>query len=346
MLTSFFHPHIGGVERHVLNLSVELIRQGHSISIFTQHYHPSLQLEESIEKIKIIRIPKSLIPKTQTIRAWARLMGRLLLLLKADVIHVHDYSPFIAWYLPFRFLLFWKPVYATFHGYEGIFPVVKRNLWARKLVAGLTKGNICIGHYLEKWYGTKSDLITYGAVKRPDRDHPPEDQAIVFIGRLEPDTGIIDYLHTLALIQNGPGCFFKLYICGDGSLRETIQKIIANNSLKAELVGPVSDPLPWIQRGRFIFASGYLTILEAMICRRAVFSIYGNPLKSDYLKMIPGAEDMMMIADGPETLAQQFRDIRNDPAKEADMLEKAYRFAGPYTWKKLADDYLGLYQST
>ncbi len=345
MLTSFFHPHIGGVEKHVLNLSAELSRRGHTVSVITQHYHPSLQFEEAIGNIKVLRIPRSIVPQTQHIRAWIGLMGRLVILLKADVVHVHDHSPFLAWYLPFRFFLFWKPVYVTFHGYEGNFPIVKRHILARKGVEGLTKGNICIGHYLEKWYGTKSDLVTYGAVKRPGSDCLPEDRSIVYIGRLERDTGILDYLRALSLIQGDRKGLFKLYICGQGPLQETIRKFITDHSLRAEMVGPVSDPLPWIQRGRFIFTSGYLTILEAMICRRAVFSIYDNPLKGDYLKMIPGAEDMMTIADSPEMLAQQFRDIRNDPDRETDMLEQAYRFARQYTWKKLADDYLDLYQS-
>ncbi|MFC1750328.1 glycosyltransferase, partial [Pseudomonadota bacterium] len=55
-LTRLFHPHIGGVEKHVYKLSQELIEQNHQVTVLTTQYESSLELEDEIEKIQIIRI--------------------------------------------------------------------------------------------------------------------------------------------------------------------------------------------------------------------------------------------------------------------------------------------------
>jgi len=342
MLTTFFHPRLGGVEKHVLGLAKELTRHGHELSVFTLRYDPALPSKETFEQINIFRFPQGAGPFTRTARAWLWMLGRLPALLRADAIHVHDHSAFIAWYLPFRFLLFWKPVYATFHGHEGIFPVVKRHWLARKLTEKLVKKNLCAGHYLEKWYGTQSDGITYGAVTRRDKEPPPEKDAIVFIGRLEPDTGILDYLEAFSSIQAQSEGSFSLYIYGDGSLKEQIGNIIASRHLNAELRGTVADPLPQIERCRFAFAAGYLSMLEAMSCRRLIFTVFDNPLKQDYLEMIPGAQNMIMIAGSPDILARQFFEILAMPDREKIMITAAWHFSQQYTWERLARDYLSL----
>lgn len=350
MLAAFFHPHIGGVERHVRYLSEELSRQGHSITVLTKRYDPSLLREERLGPIRILRFPQSTIPHTQKLGVWLWLLSRLHLLVRADVIHVHDHTAFNAWYLPFRFLLPWKPVFATFHGYEGLVPIPRRYLVGRKWVERLTRGNICVGHFLEKWYGTRSDVITYGAADPPGEVPEPEPRTIVFMGRLEPDTGIMDYLRAMPLVVEGAGDDeregpLKLIVCGDGSLRREIRDFVESRPLDVEMVGAVHDPSRWIRRGRFIFASGFLTILEAMACRRLVFAVHDNPLKQDYLEMMPGAAEMMVVAGSPEELAGRLREILDRPDLEGAMIERACRFAREYTWERLAGTYLELYRS-
>ena len=351
MLTAFFHPHIGGVERHVRYLSEELVRQGHSITVLTKRYDRALPSEERLGPIRILRFPQSTIPHTQKPGVWLWLLSRLHLLLRADVIHVHDHTAFNAWYLPFRILLPWKPVFATFHGYEGLVPIPRRYIIGRKWVERLTRGNICVGHFLEKWYGTQSDVVIYGAVDPPEEIREPEPRTIVFMGRLEPDTGIMDYLRAMPLIVKGPAGPdeperpLKLIVCGDGSLRREVRAFAESRALDVEMIGAVQDPSRWIQRGRFIFASGYLTILEAMTCRRLVFSVHDNPLKRDYLEMMPGAADMMVVAGSPEELAGRVREILDRPDRESAMVERACRFAREHTWERMAGTYLDLYLS-
>jgi glycosyltransferase involved in cell wall biosynthesis len=55
MLSQFFPPVIGGEERHVYNLSVELARRGHSVAVVS-HTHPSAPPFELIEGVRVYRI--------------------------------------------------------------------------------------------------------------------------------------------------------------------------------------------------------------------------------------------------------------------------------------------------
>lgn len=345
MLTEHFSPHIGGVEKHVLNLCGELARKGHTVSVLTRRYHPALAVEEFLGPLRVLRFPSPQAARARRGAEWAGLLRYLPLLLEADVVHVHDHTPFLRWYLPFRILLARKPVYVTFHGYEGSVPPALRDRIGHKCVERLTRGNICVGSYLEKWYGTRSNAITYGAVRAPVEVASPVGRNIVFIGRLEPDTGIMTYLEAMPMIQQLWKHPLKLIVCGEGSLREHVIEFANNHSLDVEVLGAVPDPTHWIRQSRYVFVSGYLGILEAMICRRIVFAVYDNPLKRDYLCMMPGAENRLILSGSPEELARGFRDVSENSDRERSLIEQAYAFACEQTWERLAETYLDLYRS-
>lgn len=345
MITEHFSPRIGGVEKHVLNLSRELARQGHPVSVLTLKYDPSLPSEEFIGPLRVRRFAPHSRAGTRGRAMWIERMRWLPLLLEADVVHVHDHRTFLRWYLPFRILFARKPVFATFHGHEGNVPPALRDRIGRRCVERLTHGNICVGTYLETWYGTRSDAFTYGAVKAPAKSARPAARTAVFVGRLEPDTGIMTYMKALPQVRNLCKQPLKLVVCGDGSLKEWVREAARKDASDVQILGTVPDPLHWIQRGRYAFVSGYLGILEAMICRRLVFAVHDNPLKRDYLQAMPGAEKNMVIAGSPEELARRFCDVTGDPERTDSLIEQAHSFAREQTWERLAETYLDLYRS-
>ena len=172
MFAPLFHPHIGGVEKHVKRLSEELIKKGYEVTVVTINYNQSLPDFQVLSRIKVYRFPKMRLPKI-----WFWICKYRKLIKSADIIHCHDFSTFIYWYLPFRFLYPLKPVFITFHGYEGITPIPKKTLFKRKVTEFLTRGNICIGDYIPKWYGTKASFISYGGVDIP----PTVDLSLIHI---------------------------------------------------------------------------------------------------------------------------------------------------------------------
>ncbi len=111
-----------------------------------------------------------------------------------------------------------------------------------KLSEILSWGNICIGDFIKKWYGTKADFVSYGGVDivksskfSPSLKLPPSPKwlrrpsrrvskvqsykSAVFIGRLDEQTGILDYIEAVKLIRKKiPD--FEFVVIGDGKYRE------------------------------------------------------------------------------------------------------------------------------
>ena len=185
-LTRRFYPEIGGVEKHVYEVSRELIKRGNEVTILTEvpsatkvksnnNYHltdlsdiyginskePVKSVQNDIfktGKIHIVRLNFGNQDWFQKFRVWATMFTQSAAIREADVIHCHDV---FFWYFPFRFLYPRKKVYTTFHGYETKFPPTIKAKLVRKISEKLSYGNICIGDFIKKWYGTKPDFVTY-----------------------------------------------------------------------------------------------------------------------------------------------------------------------------------------
>lgn len=288
MLAQHKWPHIGGVERHVLEISKRLKVKGESITIIS---------EEDIKypHIKFLGL----------LYIWFWLFKKRSLIEQSDIIHCHDV---FIWYFPFRFLYPNKLVYTTFHGWEGIYPIPWKYIFLKKLTARLSRGNICVGIFIEKHYGIKADFITYGAVKVAKKIGPKIKNSYVFVGRLEKDTGLPVFLKFLSKRKE-----LKVDFCGDGLLRKECAKY-------GKVHGFV-DPKPFLKKASACFASGYLSALEAFVFRCKLMVGWNNPLKKDYWKLSPFAEWI-----------------------NSDNLNKAFEWAKLQTWENLTNQYLKLWK--
>jgi glycosyltransferase involved in cell wall biosynthesis len=345
MLSPKLYPHIGGVEKHVLRVSEELTKQGHEIVVITAKEKQEDLEFEKFHDITILRIQNS------RIQMWLYLLKNRYLINQSDIIHCHDYSTFYYWFMPFRFIYRKKPVFITFHGYEGKIPIPYKVKIIRLITEKLTRGNICIGDFIPKWYGTNPSIVLYGGVDIPD--HPdnaasrsePELNSAVFIGRLEKDTGILEYISALDILKDHYHCEFSGHICGDGSFRELIEKTLIEQNIKFEVLGFIEKPEVYYEQCRFAFVSGYLGILEAMAHRRMIFNIASDPLKEDYLRLIPNAEQMMVTTNSAEELAEKIFHYYKNPEEIRPFEDNAYEFAKKRSWKSVADEYLRLWGS-
>ena len=97
-------PHIGGVEKHIKEISEILVKNGHNVKVVS---------EEDIKqpRIKFFGL----------IYIWYWFFKNISLIYKSDIVHVHDV---FIWYLPFRFLFPFTKVFITFHGWEGKYPIL------------------------------------------------------------------------------------------------------------------------------------------------------------------------------------------------------------------------------
>jgi glycosyltransferase involved in cell wall biosynthesis len=328
-----FYPHIGGVETHALQIGKMLVKYGHKVVVVTEKY--SWSDTDSVEGIQIYRMPVGKENRLKKFRVWVWLWKQRQLITQADIIHCHDV---FFWYLPFRFIFPNKPVYTTFHGHEMTFPPSKKAILVRKISEKLSWGNICVGAYIQKWYGTKPTFVTDGAIETVKESHLKKMQGkikIVFIGRLEPDTGVPLYLHLLDIVKS-KHIDFSFEACGDGSLRELVKQY-------GIVHGFVQNVPEYINDADIVFASSQLSIMEAFLGKRIVFAAYENALKKDLLSLAHFGK-WIILSDNPSYLADQVIAVMNNPLAYKNQIENAYQWVKTQTWRNLADLYTQLWQ--
>lgn len=249
-LTRFFYPHIGGVEKHVLEISKSLIAKGHDVCILTEKYDKSLKGNEVVCGIKIVRFSFPHVKLFGLFDVWWQIFVRRKLIVDAQIVHVHDV---FIWYFPFRFLYVQKMVFSTFHGWEGKWPIPWRNVMLRKVSAKLSKGVITVAKGTTKYYNVKSDKIIYGATRKIsdiDYKNSKDKYRIVFVGTLSKNNGLLSLFAWLDKNKKYHVDFF-----GDGDLCEICKKYGTVHGYK--------NPEPFMEKAKICVPCGYLSYIEA-----------------------------------------------------------------------------------
>lgn len=347
MLTWFFHPHIGGVEKHVLRVSEELVRAGFDVRVLTLRYDASLEEREVRQGIEIRRIGRHAfegIPGLRLLHGWLSSRDAADLFAWADLIHFHDHTPFIRWYLPRLLLPGRKPVLITFHGFESQVPQLKAVL-ERKLLARVSARTVCVGKFIETYYGTPCDEVTVGAVDVPAGADGQRERRGLYLGRVEPDVGVFTCLEMLRCLRDRHGLEVPLDVVGSGSLLDAVRERAAVKGLDVVFHGQVADPGPYLLRALFTFASSYLSMLEAMAAKSLVVATWTSGLKRDYIESmgVEGDETPIIADDDAGRLAGRLASIIGDPGAHEMMTERAFQYASGKSWQRLARAYAGLY---
>lgn len=325
-ITRFYYPHLGGVEKHVGGVSNYLIKKGDKVTIVTEKYGEELKSHEETNGITIIRLRYPKIKFLGLILIWLYLFKNLRLIKSADIIHCHDV---FIWYLPFRFLYPKKPVFTTFHGWEGIYPIPFKNILIKKLSAKLSWGNICVGKYIEKFYGIKANSIAYGAVSLPRKSNFKKiPKSLVYVGRLEKDTDFDKSLQVIKLLKG-----WRIDFCGNGKF--------AKECSKYGTVHGWSDPTAYYAKAKFSFALGYLSILEGLINKCIVIAFASNFPRLTYLREFPFAK--LLIVKSPQEAIKRINYYLDNPEISKALINEGYEWAKKNSWKKLTNQYLDLW---
>ncbi|HUD44026.1 MAG TPA: glycosyltransferase family 4 protein [Patescibacteria group bacterium] len=353
--TRLFYPHIGGVEKHVMEVSQSLIAKGHEVTIITEDFigKNTEFTDEYVNNIHVYRLPVGEDDWFKKFRIWSKLWKLRRIIEKADVIHCHDV---FFWYLPFWFLNPFLPVYTTFHGYEST-PIKRGAILQRKIAEKLSNGNICIGDFISKWYGTKPTIVCYGGVETDEKNvmlnsfqrpqkilKQVQDDKVkknekakydaVFWGRLDDQTSILSYIKTVELVRKKIPDFSLLTI-GDGKYKEAVKSV-------GKTIDFQNNPNKYLSFAHYAFVSRYLSMLEAMIAKKLVFAFYDDEIKKDYLMMSPFAK-YTIIKGSPEEMVKSILYYKNHPKEEKETVEKAYQWAKKQTWDKVSEIYLELW---
>jgi glycosyltransferase involved in cell wall biosynthesis len=333
-LAKRYFPHVGGVETHLGHIAQLLVEKGHQITIVTESHQENLAFQENIDGVQIYRIPLER-GQTNKFAIWSWVVSHISLFFEADIIHIHDV---FFWVLPFYPILFWKKIFMTFHGYEPPQPTEKQKRW-HQVAAFLTKGNICIGGFHQKWYGVKPTIVSYGGVESMaaiGSDRTLKKKSAIFVGRLAEDTSILKYLEALQILKE-KNIEIKLDVFGDGELREESENFVLKHNLSVKFYGFIPNAGKKMVEYSFAFTSQYLSLLEALQNHCSIISFAENELKNDYLTLTPFSK-WITIAHSPKEIAEAVEQKKILP-------NEAVKWANEQTWEELANQYETLWSS-
>ena len=337
---SSYYPNIGGVEKHLREISNVLVLDKNNVSIFVPLKYDGSNHYEKENGFEIIRLKSSPFPFTSTVYVFFQLIRYITRFIRADVVHYHDNGTYWGIGAIARPLIRFFKIreYITFHGWEGNCPPDDNTVASRKKAEKSVIANICVGHFIEKWYGTKADVVIYGGVEKKILTECRSDD-LVFVGRFDFDTGIWEYIKAWEIISKNYKKL-KFILCGDGVYRQKIEEYIKEKQiLNITILGFVINPDIYVKNAAIVFTSGYLGILEAFSYKKNVISVYHNELKKDYLEMMPDSRDIMWLARSTEDVVNCFNEaIINEKKKEA-----AYKFSLINSWEKVKNDYYRLW---
>jgi len=339
MILPRYKPAIGGLERHAEKVCRGLKARGYEITVLTSSHSKTLLSEESIDGTSIIRIPFGIDRNPVLTYFW--ILRKRKQFKDFNIVHIHDPLPLILWYFPLLMLRKQIPVFATFHGFErDPVPIIFRII--RKIARRLVKRVLCIGRFIENSYDVCCDAVSIGAVEAV----PPSTGkriGLVFVGRLEEDTGIFEYMQALVLLKEKYEISMPLTICGSGSLSTSLKTFVQENGLVVHFKGLVDDPVSTMSTGTIAFAAGYLSILEAMSVGLPIIAIAKSPLKYDYYRQVIFEGGPISIQTSPEGIAREIVRLDRNRELSKTISNRGMTFAKEMTWTRVINCYLKLW---
>lgn len=330
-ISQYYAPHVGGVEKHLAKINQELLKKGYSVKILTGTENKLLAKEEMIDRIPVHRLDNS-ISDHYKFKIWQQVFKNKNLLKEADIIHLHDV---FWWIIPLYPFIFHK-LFITFHGHESSNKPDKNAIFWHRLANKLCRGSIAVGGFHEKYYQVKADYLIYGAseLERLSLDKKFT-KKIIFVGRLVPETGILQYLEALKILKD-KNLNYHLDVYGAGPLMNKAKYYSKKYQLDVIFHGAAAGAEKLFSNYEIAFVSRYLGICEALKQNCRVIAHYSNNFIKDYLSMSI-YKDYIWMGNNAQEIAQAI--IKTPKTKK---ISKKIR--NSLTWPVIAETYQKLWQ--
>lgn len=357
---SFYQP--GGVKRHVLGLHKEFKRRG----IYSKIIAPRRKWSEDYGKDVILlgtSFPLSFSGSQADfdINFNPLAIERVLKKEKFDVLHFHNFGFPSAYQIlekseALNILTFHANISGSkfFKRFPSLLYVFNRLAqWKIDGVIGVAPLNIKV---FKKYTGPKA-VITNGIdldefnLKVPKLEKFTNDKInILFVGRIEERKGLI-YLLKAYKILSKKFSHLRLYVVGEGELKEKCQDYIRKNNLKeiyfeGQIIG---KKLVSYYRSCDIFVSPAifgesfgLVLLEAMACGAPVVAFANEGYKA-FLKDKRGGKFLAQNRSYQD-LAKKIEILIKNKKLRKEMSKWGIEEAQNYSWSKIADRVLDFYQ--
>ncbi len=361
--SSYFYPHIGGVETHVLELAKSLQDMGHEVIVLCAAV-PKSDPEEVLNGLHIYRFPALDLPYVPFIYALRRRFAQF----RADVIHSHYPPPFMSYGavkgLP------QVPHVLTYHCDLEIpdhianlripsvlkhsIQRVNNSLYAKPVLDAVNQIIATTQSYAESsplLQNYQYEIVPNGVrLEAFDSLHDASERKVkqvLFVGRLSSVKGI-DYLIKAAKIVLKQHKDATFLIVGDGEERQSLKALTKGYENCIKFCGHISRrALVELYKSSAVLVLPSFTrleafgvvLLEAMACETPVIA-----------SQIPGVLDV--IGEGgflvkpcsPQSIATAIQNIFENPADARRMGKKGRKLVEQkYDWKIVAQQILGVY---
>ena len=357
LVAPYFHPHIGGVESHVLALARELVKKGHKIEVFTS-CHADLKEHDSVEGISVRRVPvTSMLFQTPFTPKLVPLIEEG----KWDVIHCHSPPPLSSFYAARAAGHLGVPLVYTHHCDPQI-PTLPGRLvsWVyhRTLLRYTLRRAARIIVYTESYAATSFALWKYPTAlvptgldlsrfgpgtdgQRVRRKHDLEDKKVIlFVGRLTAHKGVPTLIEAAALTGDGT----KYLLVGPGDFPSGWKRRMRQLGISDRFViaGKVpEDELPSYYAACDLFVLPSVSRLEAfgLVLVEAMAS--GKPTVASDLPGVrdvirPGKTGLLAEPYSSRDLAAKITSILSDEKAASEMGAAGRKLAEErYSWEAI-----------
>lgn len=359
----------GGVTKHITGLATQLRHRGHHVEVLAPCSpraagSDSLAAHDGLINLSphVVRFPYSGSVAHVCVdpRAWWR-AGRRLRHARFDVIHVHEpFAPGIPWAVLVQAQCVASTVLVgTFHAYRE-----RRShlyawagpLWARgmRLLDGHIAVSPATATFWNQYVGVAFQLIPNGIdpafFAQPANEPAPDEDEVLFVGRLEPRKGLDVLLRAWAVVEaHNPRAWLTVAGAYSSIDRRPYQRLADQLQLRrVRFVGPVPEArLPACYRRASVVctpAIGYesfgLVVLEAMAAGRPV--VASNI--AGYRSLIGDCREGLLVQPNcPQAFATAILGLLRDPARRQALGERGRRAAKQYTWEAVTYQILAYY---
>ena len=372
LVSSQYLPHVGGVENYVYNLSRELAKRGHLVTIVTSLADGTSEYE-SDGNIEVFRLPSlqlmngrfPVLKKSKTLKRVSRELAERnfdLMLVNMRFFFISLWAVKLAKRLGIKCIML---DHGSSHLNTGgrltsklgeLFEhwITWREKHYCKTFAGVSKESLgWLRHF-----GIESDLLLCNAVDLETfekyRDEPtrnfrreygiPEDAIVIsFVGRLTVEKGIEQLVNAVRHINETRRDVYLL-AAGGGYLRERLEKTKSDSTY---FVGQVSTPdvasllscsdifcLP-------SFSEGFPTcVIEACVAHNYIITTY----RGDAKEIVTDKEHGIILPDNNENgVYEAIVSVLDDPCHRSNAAELCYeKVVNNFTWRHTADALLEL----
>ncbi|EUJ23724.1 glycosyl transferases group 1 family protein [Listeria grandensis FSL F6-0971] len=373
MLSSDFLPNIGGVAAYVYELSKQLLKEGHEVIVLTKYDGFGVQTkEETLDGLRVIRVPFSPIKKVQDleyVRRTRRIIKQLIAIDAIDIIHWHTlnkdskvmrniqfpsgaivHTNHFVWfremYRSGHFSKLQKMIPYTDHIISPSYEIEKmsRAVFPDSGVTRIPNGVDPTSFYPDQELRQKTRL-EYGI--------PNDHTVVVTTNRMSEEKGMGYLIDAIPdLLQKHDKLSF--FLAGDGPELHYFEKKIGASTgynPRVHFLGRIknTDILSVVNTGDIFLQTSLeegcsISVLEAMACEKPIVAtdIGGNP---DIVRN--GITGITILPKSSEAVAEGLEKLLSDPAKRALYGANGKKdIEDQLNWESLAKQVLTVYEKS